>query len=624
MITDSQINSHIVSLKTEISQISSVILHDFPIATYIHIIKCEPELLLYREFNPKLTRMFETVQSNFGDHALALYHKLALASFIKESLVELEHQHLPGHLLQPYFDWFRRIMDDFSREPDDFYDHNKDLFCKDLGVCSMRILPMGSFLIEISGIGKRLFFTGDFRQLFNYLKYTLFKTKGFKPFYSYHMDQRYLKEFNPEGWDQCYLQIAEMLKLNPRIKGTFGVTWFFDPQLEQISPRLSYLRKRPERRGAKIFRVGSSDSDVRLSIMKSPTRRRLYKEGKYKPTGYMLVWPRQDLIAWADQHRKTIEERVTESRIDEIIATWTEEISQTSHDILSNFPIETYIETVKSYRKLHFYRNSSPQLVAVFENILASHGRSSLAGYQKLAMAHFIKNSIQEMEGMKLPMEVFRLYHSWFHRIINDFSKQPAEFYDYKLDLFCKDLAVCSLRLIPVGFLIEQSGIGARFLVSGGKSQFINSTGYLISKMHGLRPFYSIHLDMRYLRPYFSKSGWIYNYLNIADMLKANPEMKGLIGGSWFYDPQMDQISPSLSHLRTLPVQYGGKAYQSTTTEQDWRLAAANSPQRTKLILEGKYKPVHYVIIWPRKGMLQWAEEHRKAQLEKQNENRSN
>ena len=37
---------------------------------------------------------------------------------------------------------------------------------------------------------------------------------------------------------------------------------------------------------------------------KSSTRKRLYEEGKYKPTGYMVIWLREELINWSDKHTK--------------------------------------------------------------------------------------------------------------------------------------------------------------------------------------------------------------------------------------------------------------------------------------------------------------------------------
>lgn len=611
MPTDTPIEPHIDSLTAELSLIDRKILEKYPIETYLRIIRSLPELWLYREFPFRLESVFRKILLRHGVHALALYHKLALACFIRDAKTDLPRMRMPESVLPLYREWFDRVIEDFSGNPDDFYDHEKDLFCKDLGVCSLRMTPVGCEVTETIGLGRRHFFTGGPKQFLRYFHYTILKTSGFHPLYAIHLDMRYLSQFNPEGQDRVYLRIAEMLKLNPRIKGLFGISWFFDPVLEEISPRLTYLRRRPARRGAAIFRAGASERDARLATLKSQTRRRLYREGLYKPTGYMMLWPRKEMIEWAERHRWTAPGQMTDARIADAISSLSGELSREDGAVLEEHPLRTYIDIVRSYTPGHFYRNTHPALAASFDAIREARGVRVLALYQKLAMAHFIRNSIEELEDMGLPRRVFDLYHEWFARIVGDFGRQPDDFYDYRKDQFCKDLAVCGLRLIPVGFLIEASGIGSKFLFSGGAGQFLDGLGYLVREMKGLKPFYSVHLDMRYLKRYFSVRGWSECYLNIADMLERYPRMKGMIGGSWFYDPQLEQVSPGLAHLRTVPESFGGKVYRIGTSEQDLRLAAANSPQRTKLILEGKYRPVHYVIIWPRDGMLEWARRNR-------------
>lgn len=615
MVGIEKIDKQIASLEEEISRINSDLLHKFPVELYLNDIGSYPDLQVYRHFSSQLDHTLKLIAAIYGRTALTLYHKLALSRFIRKAQGELQKTEITGSIRNLYSAWFERIIQDFSEQPDEFYDHETDLFCKDLGVCSLRMIPVGCEVLEMSGIGRRLFLSGGIGQFFAYLHYTI-KMGGFKPLYAIHLDMRYLGGFNPKGRDLCYLRIAELLKQNPQVKGMMGVSWFYDPAVEEISPWLAYLRKRPENNGAKVFRVGVSARDIRLSTLKSRKRARLYKEGKYKPTGYMLIWPRKELIEWADRHVRTYENEISEALIDEQIELFTEQLSHVHKDFLQQYPIKAYLDIVNSYTKLHFYRDVSPRLSTMFDEIATVHGFPALVSYHKLALSSLIKESIDELPGMKLPDSVFQLYHDWYQRIVSDFSAQPDEFYNYRKDLFCKDLAVCSRTMIPIGFLIEVSGIGRKFLGAGGIPQFFNGLFYAIFKMHGLKPFYSVHLDMRYLRKYFSQRGWAKCYYNIAKLLRLNPEIKGLIGGSWFYDPQLDEVSPNLSHLRTVPEAYGGKVYRIGTSEQDIRLAAANSPQRTKLIMDGKYKPTHYVIIWPRKGIIEWAEEYEREHAE--------
>lgn len=90
-----------------------------------------------------------------------------------------------------------------------------------------------------------------------------------------------------------------MLRINPRVLGIFAESWFFDPALEPISPRLDHLWKLPRAGGARLFDVGASREHTENALFKSETRRRLHREGRYRPTGYMVIWPRAELIRWA-------------------------------------------------------------------------------------------------------------------------------------------------------------------------------------------------------------------------------------------------------------------------------------------------------------------------------------
>jgi hypothetical protein len=133
---------------------------------------------------------------------------------------------------------------------------------------------------------------------------------------------------------------------------------------------------------------------------------------------------------------------------------------------------------------------------------------------------------------------------------------------------------------------------------------------FFITKMSGFKSYYGIHVDMRYLKEYFSLEGWGRNYHNIAKLLKLNPKIKGMIGSGWFYDPQLEEISPHLSHLRKIPEEYGGKVFRIGINERATRLARANSMKRTDLYYKGKYIPVSYGIIWPRKGLIRWSDKN--------------
>ena len=114
------------------------------------------------------------------------------------------------------------------------------------------------------------------------------------------MDVRFREEFNPDGWRRTYLRIADLLRVRPELKGVFGTAWFYDPAMARVSPHLVYLRAEREAAGAMTFCYGPSESALRNALAHSATRRKLHAQGQYEPMSHYIVWPRADLIRWAD------------------------------------------------------------------------------------------------------------------------------------------------------------------------------------------------------------------------------------------------------------------------------------------------------------------------------------
>lgn len=299
------IGKNITLLESRLYAGDTGIFEEFPIATYVDCIKLIPATAGYHYMPNDLILLFDQLKSKHGQTAMANYHKLALCQIMQASLDTLELAPFTPSVLELYHKWYARVLEDFDTKPDDFYDHNNDLFIKDLCICSLRMFPAGAEVVEVSGMSRKYITSSGIAQMFKAMLFYVLKMKGHTPYYQIHLDIRCIRDFNPEGWEKCYIRIADMLKENPNVKGVFGSSWFFDPHLKDISPRLVYLRTMPEHNGAKVFRVGSSDSDIKSATVKSNTRKSLYEEGKYTPTCYILIWPRKELINWAERKRNS-------------------------------------------------------------------------------------------------------------------------------------------------------------------------------------------------------------------------------------------------------------------------------------------------------------------------------
>jgi hypothetical protein len=133
----------------------------------------------------------------------------------------------------------------------------------------------------------------------------LVRAHGWRPWLEIHTDQRRLAEFNEVGWDRCFCRLADLVALRHDVAGLWGASWFYDPQLSAISPRLAYLRARPLERGAIMVRLGPGHIHTQRAGQTSPRRKALIDSGRYRPVCYAMFWPRRELLAWAADQAET-------------------------------------------------------------------------------------------------------------------------------------------------------------------------------------------------------------------------------------------------------------------------------------------------------------------------------
>lgn len=175
----------------------------------------------------------------------------------------------------------------------------QDRWRKNLLILSGGLLPVGAELADpYSGIPRRLLVSGGPRQSIRFAAAAALQTRGFKPCFELHMHPDRLDDFNPAGWLATYGRLAQLLALNPAHKAVIAASWFRDPALREISPRLSYLRDYPEAHGALFFLAGHDRTGQSGALSRSSTRMRLFRSGAYVPKIHMMIWPRQELLAW--------------------------------------------------------------------------------------------------------------------------------------------------------------------------------------------------------------------------------------------------------------------------------------------------------------------------------------
>lgn len=124
-----------------------------------------------------------------------------------------------------------------------------------------------------------------------------------EPWLEVHTESRWLRGFNEEGWNDAWATAAELCRARPELAGMIGSSWFYDPPLTEISPRLAHLRLNPLNGGAFMVHQGPGEIHTLRAGTASASRQALIDSGEYTARSWLMVWPRKELIAWADRRK---------------------------------------------------------------------------------------------------------------------------------------------------------------------------------------------------------------------------------------------------------------------------------------------------------------------------------
>ena len=207
---------------------------------------------------------------------------------------------LPDSILAVYPATFTRLANFLTEPPsDEAYDDSGEYFRKDVRFVLGLSVPCGARVIDLTSrvplytVAYSMWRAKDPTLLVRYLQ-----ARGTGRWFRHHVDSRHVSEFNEQGLEAFYLRVADLLRRREYIRGLTGTSWYYDPHVVTISPRLAYLHRLPER-GAFLLPHGTNPSAVRNATKTSETRRRLYQEGKYTPVSFSMLWPREALLNWA-------------------------------------------------------------------------------------------------------------------------------------------------------------------------------------------------------------------------------------------------------------------------------------------------------------------------------------
>jgi hypothetical protein len=314
----------------------------------------------------------------------------------------------------------------------------------------------------------------------------------------------------------------------------------------------------------------------------------------------------------------------------------TEELALSCPGILKKFPLEKAAENIRFYDVQYFgCTYLSDTLKNKLNRIRAQYSENGKALYHKLLLLTLIIHSLESKSFCDFPKPIQNLYVDWFEMILKDFSSQLDTYYHHDNIPYKIDLAVCSLRAVPIGgaWYAEHRRCRLKTLktpfpddnempdnIASIKKLVVNRIKRLLIQLNlyetfisrwdngkPLGSYYFIHTVDRFL-PRFTSENMERAYVNIAALLGQSPDIKGIYRKSWFLDPDLKNISPAISFLWEVPQKNGADFFRIGTCGKLFtQKAISMSPVRKKLYEKGEYLPTTYAYIWSREKVLRWA-----------------
>jgi len=280
---------------------------------YIAFVQIKMPRNTYSLFPNDMECWLSELTRTYSAQVLIDIQQLVLVDLMNSSLRSLDptsigkqYRHLemlPPNVIESVKEWFRQLVESMFAGN---YIHgiNSDLFRKDLAISALNMWPSRSIChYEMSALPRRFLTTNGIAQLFSASSMLLRKIKNRQFMYEFHMeDRRKNPHFLEAGWREFYLEIAQRLKSETHVSGIFAQSWFWDPVVIKTFPKMTYLRKLPESGGAMFYLLDKCDDPTHVALQ-NKKRQRLYEKKLYIPKSYLMVWPREMIIHWANEQQ---------------------------------------------------------------------------------------------------------------------------------------------------------------------------------------------------------------------------------------------------------------------------------------------------------------------------------
>jgi hypothetical protein len=168
---------------------------------------------------------------------------------------------------------------------------------------------------------------------------------------------------------------------------------------------------------------------------------------------------------------------------------------------------------------------------------------------------------------------------------------------------------IATLRRFPAGqFHWEVSGFPRSWVLEARQPWRL--LVHVLGRMGGFSPVFEMHVNARRKnRLILVEKEANISYCRAARALEKQPDVRGLMLASWLFCESTSQVTPRLAWLRRTPQSAGAIIADLGPAPPDSGFLTG-SDERRKLYEEGVYRPKIACVLWPRKAVIDWVNEH--------------
>jgi hypothetical protein len=235
---------------------------------------------------------------------------------------------------------------------------------------------------------------------------------------------------------------------------------------------------------------------------------------------------------------------------------------------------------------------------------LAAGGR-----FERALLLRAFRRSLARMPQLPVAESVKRLYEQELRAVESPAPAAMSRF-DLTKNVFVGLAKIATLRRFPAGQMTwEVSGIPRSWLPKVPPASLPRVIKYLL-KLGGLGPAFVPHLNAtRKDRGALLETETNRSWYRMAQSMKRQPQIRGLVASSWLHSPDTMRVSPHMTGFSRTLLDHGALLIRHHRADLECGVFY-RSPERKKLYDDGQFVPTHGLVIWPRAEMLSWADAH--------------